>query len=330
MHRIVTAIKFSITNHSFVACLSTSAVSWNCKTRSNLNIVVIFPHLKTTATAARTAVELPAQLINDAVRRSPQLKYFTKDEWKRTFDALTGQGLSVTSFMTIIEKRPQLLKCSPEKLVERIENLRKAQYGDQDLFKLIEERPQFLGSVTWTSRIWCCPNTSWLFSEFSGDNKPNKKRVSEIAQQIDWTWILTWSLSRFKRVAVRGVIEFPVELIDDLIERKPQLKTFSKEQWQRTFDTLTGQGLSISNFMTIIGKRPQLLKCSPEKLVDSIELLRSAQFSDRDILMLLEKHPEFLGITTTPGNGLSDWMSSYNFTADSFQNSMIKPVSWTS
>ncbi|KAG4069112.1 hypothetical protein HA402_008423 [Bradysia odoriphaga] len=95
-------------------------------------------------------------------------------------------------------------------------------------------------------------------------------------------------------VSARKTIQFPAKLIDDAIEKRPQLKNFTKDQWQQTFETLTGQGFNISSFMTIVGKRPQLLRRSPEKLNESIECLRYTNFESKLIYELVEKNPEYL------------------------------------
>ncbi|XP_037033636.1 transcription termination factor 4, mitochondrial [Bradysia coprophila] len=92
----------------------------------------------------------------------------------------------------------------------------------------------------------------------------------------------------------RKTNEFPAKLIDDAIEKRPQLKNFTRNQWQQTFETLTGQGFNIASFMTIVGKRPQLLRRSPEKLVQSIECLRCTNFESKLIFELVEKNPEYL------------------------------------
>lgn len=114
------------------------------------------------------------------------------------------------------------------------------------------------------------------------------------------------------------------ELINDAIERKPELKQFTRDQWQQTFDTLTGQGLSLSNFMTVIMKRPQLLRRPSQKLIDSIDSLRNAEFLSKDIFLLLEKHPEFLGNGTRPCATIGMMVRSYqHLTRDCFQKSTI-------
>lgn len=75
----------------------------------------------------------------------------------------------------------------------------------------------------------------------------------------------------------------------------PELQKFTKDQWQKAFDTFVSQGLHANHFMTIIGKRPQLLRRPADKLVQSFVCLRETQFGDESIIQLIEAHPEMLG-----------------------------------
>lgn len=88
---------------------------------------------------------------------------------------------------------------------------------------------------------------------------------------------------------------FPATEIDDAIRKVPELQKFSKDQWETTFQTFINEGFRTSTFMKIIGKRPQLLRRSPDKLIESLECLRETQFGDKNILELIEEHPELLG-----------------------------------
>lgn len=75
----------------------------------------------------------------------------------------------------------------------------------------------------------------------------------------------------------------------------PELQKYSKDQWEKTFKTFIEQGFHSSNFMRIIGRRPELLRRSADKLVQSIECLRETQFGDESVIQLIEQHPEMLG-----------------------------------
>lgn len=81
----------------------------------------------------------------------------------------------------------------------------------------------------------------------------------------------------------------------------PELQKFSKEQWQRTYQTFVDQGFQTSNFIKIIVQRPELLRRPPEKLIESLECLRETQFGDKNIFALIEQHPEMLEYTDVRG-----------------------------
>lgn len=113
----------------------------------------------------------------------------------------------------------------------------------------------------------------------------------------DFLWKPSFSYFQAPTIAKRN--EFPATQIDNAIKRSPELQKYTKDQWQKTFEIFKEQGLLASHFLTIIGKRPELLKLSPNKLVQSFECLRITQFGDKSIIELIEEHPEMLGKITT-------------------------------
>ncbi|KAH8409543.1 hypothetical protein KR222_008159, partial [Zaprionus bogoriensis] len=84
--------------------------------------------------------------------------------------------------------------------------------------------------------------------------------------------------------------------IDEAIRAEPTLSIYSPEVWRRAHDTFQNHGLETNNFLRIVTGNPAVLKRSPQRIVDSLEIWRACQFGEHLLHLLLTKYPELLDV----------------------------------
>uniref|UniRef100_A0A182WQ22 Transcription termination factor 4, mitochondrial n=1 Tax=Anopheles minimus TaxID=112268 RepID=A0A182WQ22_9DIPT len=85
--------------------------------------------------------------------------------------------------------------------------------------------------------------------------------------------------------------------IGALLATVPELTKYAPEQWNRTVNLLTTEGMEVEKMLSIIGGHPSILVRPPEKIAESLHCWRSCQFGDSNMKVLLSAHPYFLEYT---------------------------------
>ncbi|XP_053666741.1 uncharacterized protein LOC128715849 [Anopheles marshallii] len=85
--------------------------------------------------------------------------------------------------------------------------------------------------------------------------------------------------------------------IGALLTTVPELTKYAPEQWYRTVNQLTTEGLEVEKMLSIIGGHPSILVRPPEKIAESLHCWRSCQFGDANMKVLLSAHPCLLDFT---------------------------------
>lgn len=84
-------------------------------------------------------------MIDEAIAAQPELKKFHLPQLHAVFDTLVvNQGFSKSQFRNIITGFPAIVQRNPTKVVDSLECWRTTQFGDKNLFQLIDEHPQLL------------------------------------------------------------------------------------------------------------------------------------------------------------------------------------------
>ncbi|XP_064539200.1 uncharacterized protein LOC135428983 [Drosophila montana] len=85
--------------------------------------------------------------------------------------------------------------------------------------------------------------------------------------------------------------------IEEAIKLEPALAIYTPENWQRAHETFQNHGLETVSFLRIVTGNPTVLKRTPERLINSLEIWRACQFGEHLLHLLLTKYPELLDVS---------------------------------
>ncbi|EDV31284.1 uncharacterized protein Dana_GF14621 [Drosophila ananassae] len=104
-------------------------------------------------------------------------------------------------------------------------------------------------------------------------------------------------LHRAKHLATPKILQLEQIHINEAIKLEPTLAIYSPEIWRRAHETFQNHGLETVNFLRIVTGNPAVLKRTPDKIINSLEIWRACQFGEHLLHLLLTKYPELLDIT---------------------------------
>ncbi|XP_070133770.1 uncharacterized protein [Drosophila bipectinata] len=102
---------------------------------------------------------------------------------------------------------------------------------------------------------------------------------------------------RAKHLATPKILQLEQIHINEAIKLEPTLSIYSPEIWRRAHETFQNHGLETVNFLRIVTGNPAVLKRTPDKIINSLEIWRACQFGEHLLHLLLTKYPELLDIT---------------------------------
>ncbi|XP_017029506.1 transcription termination factor 4, mitochondrial [Drosophila kikkawai] len=85
--------------------------------------------------------------------------------------------------------------------------------------------------------------------------------------------------------------------IDEAVKLEPNLSIFTSEVWRRAHETFQNHGLETGNFLRIVTGNPGVLRRTPDKIINSLEIWRACQFGENLLHLLLTKYPELLDVS---------------------------------
>ncbi|KAH8325735.1 hypothetical protein KR067_006323 [Drosophila pandora] len=103
-------------------------------------------------------------------------------------------------------------------------------------------------------------------------------------------------LHRAKHLATPKILQLEQIHINEAIKLEPTLSIYSPEIWRRAHETFQNHGLETVNFLRIVTGNPAVLKRTPDKIINSLEIWRACQFGEHLLHLLLTKYPELLDI----------------------------------
>ncbi|KAH8353199.1 hypothetical protein KR084_009630 [Drosophila pseudotakahashii] len=104
-------------------------------------------------------------------------------------------------------------------------------------------------------------------------------------------------LHHIRHLAAAKILQLEQIHIDEAIKMEPTLSIFTPEIWRRAHQTFQNHGLETVNFLRIVTGNPAVLKRTPEKIINSLEIWRACQFGENLLHLLLTKYPELLDIS---------------------------------
>ncbi|KAH8413376.1 hypothetical protein KR009_010478 [Drosophila setifemur] len=108
-------------------------------------------------------------------------------------------------------------------------------------------------------------------------------------------------LNHIRNLAIKAVTPKILQLeqihIDEAVKLEPTLSIYSPEIWRRAHETFQNHGLETVNFLRIVTGNPSVLKRTPDKIINSLEIWRACQFGENLLHLLLTKYPDLLDIT---------------------------------
>ncbi|XP_034475366.1 uncharacterized protein LOC117782371 [Drosophila innubila] len=84
--------------------------------------------------------------------------------------------------------------------------------------------------------------------------------------------------------------------INEAIKLEPTLSVYTPEVWRRAHETFQNHGLETVNFLRIVTGNPTVLKRTPQRIIESLEIWRACQFGEHLLHLLLTKYPELLDV----------------------------------
>lgn len=104
-------------------------------------------------------------------------------------------------------------------------------------------------------------------------------------------------MQRVKHLATPKILQLEQIHINEAIKLEPTLSIYPPEIWRRAHETFQNHGLETVNFLRIVTGNPAVLKRTPDKIINSLEIWRACQFGEHLLHLLLTKYPELLDIT---------------------------------
>ncbi|XP_017047415.1 uncharacterized protein LOC108092381 [Drosophila ficusphila] len=105
------------------------------------------------------------------------------------------------------------------------------------------------------------------------------------------------NIHHIRHLASQKILELQQVHIDEAIKLEPTLSIFTPEIWQRAHETFKNHGLETVNFLRIVTGNPSVLKRTPDKIINSLEIWRACQFGENLLHLLLTKYPELLDVS---------------------------------
>ncbi|KAH8271870.1 hypothetical protein KR044_008419 [Drosophila immigrans] len=93
------------------------------------------------------------------------------------------------------------------------------------------------------------------------------------------------------------LLQLEQEHIDEAIKLEPTLSIYTPDVWQQAHATFQNHGLPTVNFLRIVTGNPAVLKRTPQRIIESLEVWRSCQFGEHLLHLLLTKYPELLNVS---------------------------------
>lgn len=87
--------------------------------------------------------------------------------------------------------------------------------------------------------------------------------------------------------------------VQEALKYNPGLKTVPLNVWQECYDFLTEQGFYKKSIVYMILNYPKLLQTPHINLSRSLECWRATQFGEKNVVLLLEKHPHLFEYVDT-------------------------------
>lgn len=84
--------------------------------------------------------------------------------------------------------------------------------------------------------------------------------------------------------------------IDEAIKVEPTLSIYTPDVWKRAHETFQNHGLETTSFLRIVTGNPSVLKRTPSRIIESLEIWRACQFGEHLLHLLLTKYPELLDV----------------------------------
>ncbi|XP_068150426.1 LOW QUALITY PROTEIN: transcription termination factor 4, mitochondrial [Drosophila tropicalis] len=98
------------------------------------------------------------------------------------------------------------------------------------------------------------------------------------------------------KAATTAPLQLEQTHIDEAVKLEPTLGIYTSDVWRRAHETFHNHGLDTINFLRIVTGNPAILKRSPQRIVDSIEIWRACQFGEYWLHLLLTKYPQLLDV----------------------------------
>lgn len=85
--------------------------------------------------------------------------------------------------------------------------------------------------------------------------------------------------------------------IEEAVKMEPALAIYTPEIWRRAHETFQNHGLETMSFLRIVTGNPNILKRTPDRIINTLEIWRACQFGETLLHLLLTKYPELLDVT---------------------------------
>lgn len=85
--------------------------------------------------------------------------------------------------------------------------------------------------------------------------------------------------------------------IDEAVKLEPTLSIYTPDVWKRAHETFQNHGLETVSFLRIVTGNPTVLKRTPQRIIESLEIWRACQFGEHLLHLLLTKYPELLDVS---------------------------------
>ncbi|TDG53470.1 hypothetical protein AWZ03_000285 [Drosophila navojoa] len=122
------------------------------------------------------------------------------------------------------------------------------------------------------------------------------KRVLFNAQNVQQLKIVNIRQLAAKATAPK-LLQLEQVHIDEAVKMEPALAIYTPEVWRRAHETFQNHGLETMSFLRIVTGNPNVLKRTPDRIINSLEIWRACQFGENLLHLLLTKYPELLDVT---------------------------------
>ncbi|XP_060666624.1 transcription termination factor 4, mitochondrial [Drosophila nasuta] len=112
------------------------------------------------------------------------------------------------------------------------------------------------------------------------------------SKELKWTSVRQFAA----KATAPKLLQLEQEHIDEAIKLEPTLSIYTADVWHRAHATFQNHGLQTVNFLRIVTGNPAVLKRTPQRIIESLEIWRSCQFGEHLLHLLLTKYPELLDV----------------------------------